>query len=68
MLLKLITLLVALAMLWWAQVQSVTKKRQVRQRPCIMRCTTDSDCKRKNGGNGDPEPTASPLPYCGNKK
>lgn len=34
------------------------------QRPCVP-CTTDSDCARKNGGDGDPAPAKSEAFYCG---
>lgn len=29
--------------------------------PARVECDTDTDCMRKNGGNGDPEPMRRPL-------
>lgn len=63
--LKLIVLLYALFWLWVAEIQRLSVK--VSPAPCVVECTTDSDCKAKNGGNGDPVPVASPLPLCGKR-
>ena len=60
MLLKLILLLYALFVWWIAEV----RRMSVPPAPCVVECTTDTDCMEKNGGNGDPEPAVSPLPLC----